>query len=46
MIMISDIDNDVRESIFRCFTGDTRISEIAETAEDEENMQKDVDLIY
>merc|ERR1711891_140292 len=46
VIMISDIDEDVRLSIIRCFADDTRVNKKIKTNEDKELMQKDLDAVY
>ena len=46
IIMISDIDENTRESIVRCFADDTRNSKRIEKEEDIILMQKDLDSIY
>ena len=46
IIMISDIDENIRESIVRCFADDTRNSKRIEKEEDIITMQKDLDTIY
>merc|ERR1711895_98477 len=46
VIMISDIDEDVKMSIIRCFADDTRVNKKIKTNEDKELMQKDLDTVY
>merc|ERR1712236_197009 len=46
VIMISDIDEDVKLSIIRCFADDTRINKKIKTNEDKKLMQKDLDAVY
>merc|ERR1712215_430811 len=46
VIMISDIDEDVKLSIIRCFADDTRVNGKIKTNEDKELMQKDLDAVY
>ena len=46
VIMISDIDEDVKLSIIRCFADDTRVNKKIKTNEDKELMQKDLDAVY
>ena len=44
--MISDIDEDVKMCILRCFADDTRVNKKIKTNEDKELMQKDLDAVY
>merc|ERR1712121_148207 len=44
-IMISDIDEDVKMCMIRCFVDDTRVNKIT-TNEDKELMQEDLDIVY
>merc|ERR1712121_383806 len=46
VIMISDIDEDVKMCIIRCFADDTRVNKKIRTNEDKELMQEDLDIIY
>ena len=46
VIMISDIDENVKNSIVRLFADDTRISRKIESEEDKVLLQKDLDIIY
>ena len=46
VIMISDIDEDVKMCILRCFADDTRVNKKIKTNEDKELMQKDLDAVY
>merc|ERR1711888_413468 len=46
VIMISDIDEDVKICIIRSFAVDTRVNKKIKTNEDKELMQKDLDAIY
>merc|ERR1712105_211378 len=46
IIMISDIDENVKASIVRCFADDTRTSKKIEKEEDIILMQKDLESIY
>ena len=46
IIMISDIDEKVKESIVRCFADDTRNSKIIKSDEDRQKMQDDLNEIY
>ena len=46
LIMISDIDEKVKESIVRCFADDTRVSKVIECEEDPHKMQEDLNAIY
>ena len=46
IIMISDIDKEVRRSVIRCFADDTRNSLKIRTEEDKKDMQRDLDMIY
>lgn len=44
MIMISDKDSEVKESMIRCFANDTRVSKRIRSKE--EKMQKELVMIY
>ena len=46
VIMISDIDEDVKRSIVRSFADDTRVSLKIQSEEDKSVLQKDLDAIY
>ena len=46
IIMISDIDENIRESIVRSFADDTRISKVITHQEDMKIMQDDLEVIY
>ena len=46
VIMISDIDKDVAESIVRSFADDTRNSTKIITEDDQRKMQQDLNVIY
>ena len=46
IIMISDIDEDVKMCIIRCFADDTRVNRKIKTNEGKELMQKDLNAIY
>merc|ERR1712215_365877 len=46
VIMISDIDEDVKICIIRCFADGTRVNKKIKTNEDKELMQKDLDTVY
>merc|ERR1712121_189958 len=46
VIMISDIDEDVKMCIIRCFVDDTRVNKKIRTNEDKELMQEDLDIVY
>ena len=46
IIMISDIDKEVRRSVIRCFADDTRNSLKIRTEGDKKDMQRDLDMIY
>ena len=46
VIMISDIDEDVKRSIVRSFADDTRVSLKIQSEEDKNMLQKDLDTIY
>merc|ERR1712215_138321 len=46
VIMISDIDEDVKLSVIRCFADGTRVNKKIKTNEDKELMQKDLDAVY
>ena len=46
VIMISDIDEDVKMCIIRCIADDTRVNKKIKTNEDKELMQKDLDAVY
>merc|ERR1739842_211877 len=46
IIMISDIDKEVRRSVIRCFADDTRNSLKIRTEEVKKDMQRDLDMIY
>ena len=45
-IMISDIDEDVRQCIVRCFADDTRINKRIKSKDDIKRMQEDLNTIY
>ena len=44
--MISDIDEELRNSISRLFADDTKISAKIKTHEDTKRLQKDLDKVY
>ena len=44
--MISDIDEDVKMCIIRCFADGTRVNKKIKTNEDKKLMQKDLDAVY
>merc|ERR1711888_52025 len=46
VIMISDIDEDVKRCIIRCFADDTRVNKKIKTNEDKDLIQKDLDAVY
>ena len=46
IIMISDIDEELRNSISRLFADDTKISAKIRTHEDTKLLQKDLDRVY
>ena len=46
VIMISDIDEKVKNSIIRCFADDTKISSKIKSEEDKVLLQKDLQIIY
>ena len=46
IIMISDIDENIKEAIIRCFADDTRVSKRIKSEEDRNKMQKDLELVY
>ena len=46
LIMISDIDEKVKESILRCFADDTRVSKVISNINDQKKLQEDLDVIY
>merc|ERR1712121_473946 len=46
VIMISDIDVDVKMCIIRCFVDDTRVNKKIRTNKDKELMQEDLDIVY
>ncbi|CAL4216515.1 unnamed protein product, partial [Meganyctiphanes norvegica] len=46
VIMISDIDENVKACIVRSFADDTRVSKKISSEEDKETMQEDLDYIY
>ena len=46
IIMISDIDENVKACIVRCFADDTRVSKKIRDEEDKSKMQEDLDSIY
>ena len=46
IIMISDIDEELRNSISRLFADDTKISAKIRTPEDTKRLQKDLDKVY
>ena len=46
IIMISDIDEKIKESIVRCFADDTRLSKRIKSEEDKRKMQEDLEEIY
>ena len=46
IIMISDIDENIKESIVRCFADDTRVSKKIEKEEDKKKLQDDLNRIY
>ena len=45
-IMISDIDEEVKNCILRCFADDTRVNKNIKTVADKKKMQEDLDTIY
>merc|ERR1712198_820736 len=45
-IMISDIDEEVKNSISRCFADDTRVNKNIKTEADRKKMQEDLDIVY
>ena len=44
--MISDIDEEVKDSIVRSFADDTRVSKEIKNEDDQRKMQADLDVIY
>merc|ERR1712082_84528 len=46
LIMISDIDEEVKDSIVRSFADDTRVSKEIRNEGDQAKMQADLDVIY
>ena len=46
IIMISDIDEDIKESIVRSFADDTRINKVIKTDEYKDKLQNDLNKIY
>ena len=46
IIMISDIDEKIKEAIVRCFADDTRVSKQIRNEEDKLKMQEDLEEIY
>ena len=46
VIMISDIDENIKKSIVRSFADDTRVNKMINSLEDIEEMQKDLENIY
>ena len=46
VMMIADIDEEVKRSIVRCFADDTRNSIKIKTEEDKKALQKDLKSIY
>ena len=46
IVMISDIDEGLRNSIIRLFADDTRVSAKIRTKEDEELLQQDLNTVY
>ena len=46
VIMISDIDDNVKHSIVRSFADDTRVNKKISKEEDKKQMQEDLDVIY
>ena len=46
VIMISDIDEGIKECIVRCFADDTRVSKKIEREEDKRKLQDDLNKIY
>ena len=46
VMMISDIDEKVKECIVRSFADDTRISKKIENVKDRDKMQRDLDAVY
>ena len=45
IIMISDIDQDIKKCIVRCFADDTRVSKKIEKEEDKNKLQDDLNKI-
>ena len=46
IIMLSNIDEDIKECIVRCFADDTRVSKKIEKEEDKKKLQDDLNKIY
>merc|ERR1711867_59397 len=46
VIMISDIDENVKMCIIRCFADDTRVNKKIRTNKDKELMREDLDIVY
>ena len=46
IIMISDIDEKIKQCIVRCFTDDTKVSNKIKTENDKKVMQEDLNTIY
>ena len=46
IVMISDIDEDIKECIVRCFADDTRVSKKIEKDEDKQKLQDGLNKIY
>ena len=46
IIMISDIDENIKKCIVRCFADDTKVSNKIKTEEDKQIMQEDLNIIY
>ena len=46
IIMISDIDEEIKQCIVRCFADDTRVSNKIKTENDKKIMQEDLNTIY
>ena len=46
IIMISDIDENIKDSIVRSFADDTRVSKVIMCEDDQKKMQDDLNVIY
>ena len=46
IIMISDIDEEIKQCIVRCFADDTKVSNRIKTEEDKRVMQEDLNIVY